>query len=85
VDPAAELGFPPLQEEPDMTRTLTLIAALGLAACNMRSPPPVYTAAEQEDYLYCKGFIPEGDAKSSGYDDPMTACMQWRKAGWGKK
>ena len=68
-----------------MIRTLTLIAALGLAACNMQSPQPVMTAQEAADHLYCKEFIPWGDVVASGYSDPMTACMQWRKAGWGRK
>lgn len=67
-----------------MIRTLSLIALLGLAACNMQSPPPVMTAQEAEDALYCKEFIPWGDVVSSGYSDPMTACMQWRRQGWGK-
>lgn len=66
-------------------RYILPIIVIALAACNMQSPKPVMTAAEQEDYLYCREFIPWGDVVSSGYSDPMMACMQWRKQGWGKK
>lgn len=67
-----------------MIRTLSLIALLGLAACNMRSPAPVMTAEELEDYRHCKNIIPDGDVVSSGYSDPLKTCMEWRKQGWGK-
>lgn len=67
-----------------MRRTaMIIVSGLMLAGC-VQSPAPVMSEDELRDYRYCRGFIPEADAKSSGYPDPMATCMQWRKQGWGK-
>lgn len=48
-----------------------------LGACQMQSPPPVYTAEEAEAHSFCQAYA-HSDFKLVGYEDPMAACMEWR-------
>lgn len=57
------------------------ILLLGLGACQIQSPPPVYTAEEQAAYRMCEGYV-HSDMKAAGYSDPLAACMQAYKHGW---
>ncbi|MBS4045416.1 MAG: hypothetical protein KG075_06400 [Alphaproteobacteria bacterium] len=67
-----------------MIRNLSLAAMLGLAACNMQSPKPVYTAEEAEARRVCETHVHSDMRYGGAGEDPVAACMQAYRAGWGR-
>lgn len=68
-----------------MKAMMITMLALTLVACQQaQTPPQPMTAQERADYEYCRSYAP-AEAAAVGYTDGVATCMQWRKAGWGKR